>query len=83
MLIPCIVYWKFYDMQAHFQIFFWLFSDWLRKNKTKQNTQKKTTKKQTKKQKTKKKKKHHALTDNVLKGYIACIFEIKTTPDIM
>ena len=60
MLVPCIVYWKFYDMQVHFQIFFGFFSDWMRK----------------------KKKTHHALTDNALKGYTACIIEIETPPDI-
>ena len=32
MLIPCIVYWKFYDMKVHFQILFWLISDWMRTN---------------------------------------------------
>ena len=58
MLIPCIVYWKVYDMQVHFLILFWLFSDWMRK-------------------------KNHALTDNALKGYNVCIFEMKTAPDIM
>ena len=59
MLIPCIVNWKFYDMQVHFQIIFGFFSDWMRKQT------------------------HHALTDNALKGYIVCIFEIKTASDIM
>ena len=44
MLIPCIVYWNFYDMQVHFQFFFLAYA---------------------------------------FQGYIACIFEIKTTPDTM
>ena len=32
MFIPCIVYWKFYNMQVHFQIFFGFFF-WLDEKK--------------------------------------------------